>query len=86
MGVRLLCGSHVLRTWRGVNKARLSLELFDLSPYAGQTLRVEVFDFATGDWGHVLADHFTLAELNDPPGPSAASPTEASAEDIEDEP
>ncbi|MBI1387851.1 MAG: hypothetical protein GC154_05340 [bacterium] len=59
-GVRLMDESGVIQTWNGDYQEHLSPVLFDLTPYSGRSLRLEIFDDASGSWGHILADQFML--------------------------
>lgn len=62
VGVRLMDGDRTLMVWRGDNSEKLTRVRFGLTPYAGRTLRVEVYDESRGMWGHVLADEFELLQ------------------------
>lgn len=60
VGVTLLGPEGPIQTWRGKNSESMEEVTFDLSPHAGQKLRIKVFDNSTGGWGHILADNFIL--------------------------
>jgi hypothetical protein len=60
VGVQLLEGSRTLLSWHGQNTNKLDEVRFDLTPYAGRTVRIEVFDKSKNVWGRVLADEFAL--------------------------
>lgn len=72
VGVRLMDGERTLMVWHGKNSEKLEELRFALTPYAGRTLHIEVFDVARGGWGHVLADEFMLLH------PSREGPVEHS--------
>lgn len=74
-GVRLvetLPGGHrkIRFVASGERDEKLRRVRLDLGWLAGRTITIEVFDFATGGWGHVLAGGFRL--LEEPP-PSTQS-------------
>lgn len=60
VGVRLVDGERTLISWHGRDSEELEEQRFVLTPYAGRTLHIEVFDEWNGKWGHVLADEFVL--------------------------
>ncbi|HEX8498462.1 MAG TPA: GH32 C-terminal domain-containing protein [Actinomycetales bacterium] len=60
--VRLLVDGQVVRTTSGRESGTLAWASWDLADLAGRTARIEVVDQSTGGWGHVLADHFVLAD------------------------
>lgn len=60
VGVRLMDGDRTMMVWHGHDSEDLEEVQFALTPYAGRTLHVEVFDEMRGRWGHVLADEFAL--------------------------
>ena len=43
------------------NSETLDWASFDLRPYAGQQVQIQIIDMNTGGWGHILADHFVAA-------------------------
>jgi hypothetical protein len=58
VGVRLLIdGAPVLRA-AGQNSEVFRRVWWDLRPYVGRTATLELYDEATGNWGHILADDF----------------------------
>jgi arabinofuranosyltransferase len=63
LGVRLMEGDRTMMVWRGNDTANLEQVRFALTPYAGRTLHIEVFDDWHGPWGAVLADEFVLMHL-----------------------
>jgi arabinofuranosyltransferase len=69
VGVRLMDGERTLMAWHGNNSEELAEVRFALTPYAGRSLHIEVFDESNGRWGHVLADEFMLLRLDEPAGP-----------------
>ena len=60
VGVRLMEGTRKLMSWHGADSNELEEVRFDLTPYAGRTLHIEVYDESTKPWGRVLADEFVL--------------------------
>jgi hypothetical protein len=59
VGVRLLGeGGRVLARASGANHEGLRRVFWDLRALRGQTVRVEVYDRSSDEWGHVLADDF----------------------------
>lgn len=60
VGVRLVEGDRTLMAWHGNDSEELEEVRFALTPYAGRTLHIEVYDESRGRWGHVLADEFVL--------------------------
>ena len=60
VGVRILVDGEEVASRRGRNSEVLGYVWVDLSRWPGAELVVEVFDEATGPWGHVIADHFVL--------------------------
>ena len=71
VGVRLMEGDRTLISWHGADTSNLEEVQFALTPYAGRTLHVEVFDEWQGSYGHVLADEFVLLH---PVADAAGSP------------
>jgi arabinofuranosyltransferase len=69
LGVRLMEGNRTMLVWHGEDTAKLEQVRFALTPYAGRTLHIEVFDEWKGGWGHVLADEFVLLHPKDAAGP-----------------
>lgn len=59
-GVALKANGRVIQNWHGHQSEVPRQEFFDLGPYAGSTLQIEIFDNGAGAWRHVLADHFIL--------------------------
>ena len=64
VGVRLLSGDRIVAAWRGQTNERLRQIRRDLSPYAGEELRLEVFDENGGGWGHVLVDQIEIGKTD----------------------
>jgi hypothetical protein len=60
VGVRLIEGDRTMMAWHGQNTSKLEEVRFALTPYAGRTVHIEVFDELKGLWGHVLADEFVI--------------------------
>jgi sucrose-6-phosphate hydrolase SacC (GH32 family) len=59
--VNLLVDGTVVRTATGQDSEHLDWVSWDLKGLEGKTARIQVVDEATGGWGHILADQFTLA-------------------------
>jgi hypothetical protein len=63
LGVRLLVGNVAVRTAAScVNQEKPEPVSWDVAEFAGKTGRIEIFDTATGSWGHVIADDFVLTD------------------------
>lgn len=57
----LLVDGKVVRTATGNNGVGLDWVSWSLADLQGKQAQVQLVDTATGDWGHLLADHFMLA-------------------------
>ena len=73
-GARLLVDGSPVRT----ATARLHQEkpkpvVWEVGELVGQTARLEIFDQATGGWGHVIADHFLQTDRESPLGEGGTS-------------
>lgn len=60
VGVRLYAGGRAIAQWTGQRDERLRLVRLDLTAHADRPLQLEVFDGATGPWGHVVVDDVQL--------------------------
>ncbi|MCB9679313.1 MAG: hypothetical protein H6737_29685 [Alphaproteobacteria bacterium] len=60
VGVRVHGPDGPIATVRGATSEALRLVVLPLDGHAGEPLHIEVFDHATGPWGHVLADEMAL--------------------------
>jgi hypothetical protein len=61
VGVRLIDGDdRIVHVLTGRQDATLRERKFDLSPFAGNQLRLEIFDESDHRWGHVMADEIVL--------------------------
>jgi len=66
VGVKLVSETgRSLAVWRGQNTEQLRTVVHDLTPYAGRTLHVEVFDRDPHGWGHVLADDVMILDTGE---------------------
>jgi arabinofuranosyltransferase len=54
--VSLLVGGRLVASATGSNWETLGRREWDISPWRGQTARVEIIDRAKGAWGHLLVD------------------------------
>ena len=55
-------GGNIVRTATGRAAEALRAEAWSVKEWRGQQAVIEIVDEATGDWGHINADHFTLAD------------------------
>ncbi|MEV6833130.1 GH32 C-terminal domain-containing protein [Streptomyces sp. NPDC051133] len=60
--VNLVVDGKVVRTATGGDSEALDWNSWDLKDLRGKQARIQVVDHATGGWGHLLADRFTLAD------------------------
>lgn len=60
--VNLLVNGNVVRTATGNNSSNLDWASWNLKDLQGQKAQIQIVDHNTGDWGHILADQFTLAD------------------------
>lgn len=60
--VVLLVDGEEVREARGEGGAWLDWVAWDVSDLSGRVGRVRLIDAATGEWGHIMADRFTLAD------------------------
>lgn len=69
LGVRLLVGGLPVRTAASrVNQEKPEPVSWDVAEFAGKTGRIEIFDTATGGWGHLIADEFILTDRENAEG------------------
>ncbi|MGL4943407.1 MAG: GH116 family glycosyl hydrolase [Thermoguttaceae bacterium] len=66
VGVALVVDGKRKQVARGNDSETLNGTSFDLRQFAGKKATVEIFDHATGPWGHINADHFFLSNQGDP--------------------
>ena len=60
--VDLVVDGQVVRTASGRETGNLNWVAWNIEDLAGRTARLEIVDLNTGGWGHILADHFMLAD------------------------
>jgi fructan beta-fructosidase len=60
--VDLVVDGQVVRTASGRETGNLNWIAWDVRDLAGRTAHLEIVDLNTGGWGHILADHFMLAD------------------------
>ena len=60
--VNLRVGDKIVRTATGRATELLHPEAWSVKEWRGQQAVIEIVDDITGDWGHINADHFTLAD------------------------
>ena len=60
--VDLVVDGQVARTASGRETGNLNWVAWDVRDLAGRTAHLEIVDLNTGGWGHILADHFMLAD------------------------
>ncbi len=74
-GVRLLVGDEVVREKYGEAEEKMWPGVWQVDDLIGEEATIEIFDLATGRWGHINADYFHWGrpELNEaqPPEESA---------------
>ena len=63
VGVRVLRSGRPIALFTGRNSEELSIQTADLSRYHGDEVQVEIYDDATGPWGHVLVDDIQLHKV-----------------------
>lgn len=66
VGLRLLIDGKEVRRAHGRNANLMQSSSFDVSEFEGKSALIEIFDNATGGWGHVGADH--IVQTDDPRG------------------
>ena len=60
--VDLVVDGQVARTASGRETGNLNWVAWNVRDLAGRTAHLEIVDLNTGGWGHILADHFMLAD------------------------
>lgn len=60
--VDLLVDGQVVDSATGTNDEALDWRSFDLRPYAGKQVHIQLVDENTGGWGHLNADQFMFAD------------------------
>ena len=60
VGVRLLIDGEEAAVWRGQNTERFRTVIYPLAKHAGKTLQLQLFDNASGGWGHIMLDHIVI--------------------------
>ena len=60
VGLRLTVDGEEAMVWRGKNTERFEWIAYPLAEVAGRRLQLELFDDATGSWGHIMLDHVML--------------------------
>ena len=61
VGVNLLVDNKVVMSATGKNRNVLSNVSWDVSAYKDQNAQLQIIDFETGSWGHVLVDQFVFS-------------------------
>lgn len=67
LGVRLLVGARRTLLSSGFDSETMVEVTADVSAFVGQTARLEIFDQATGRWGHINVDAFAATDRPLPP-------------------
>jgi len=67
LGFQLLSGDEPVRTATGSASEHLLWESWDVGELKGRTVRLRIFDNATGGWGHLNVDH--IIQTDSPPQP-----------------
>ncbi len=62
-GVRLMVNGEAVRRTGGPDNEGLKREFWDVRPWRGRRATIEIYDNATGAWGHVMADDFLLEPI-----------------------
>ncbi|GLW55074.1 glycoside hydrolase family 32 protein [Kitasatospora phosalacinea] len=60
--VNLIVDGQVVQSATGSDSETLDWASFDLRPYQGKQVQVQIADLNTGGWGHIMADRFTAAD------------------------
>ncbi|GJF35026.1 hypothetical protein KNE206_77260 [Kitasatospora sp. NE20-6] len=60
--VNLIVDGKVVQSATGSDSETLDWASFDLRPYKGKQVQVQIADLNTGGWGHIMADQFTTAD------------------------
>ena len=64
-GLTLFVDGQPVQTAAGQDQNQMSLEHFDVRPYAGKTARIEILDDATGGWGNIGVGKITFTDQLD---------------------
>lgn len=62
VGMNLIISNVVVKTATGANNEALTPQQWDVNAYMGQTARLQIFDLATGGWGHINVDQIALSD------------------------
>ncbi len=65
-GVRLIVDDTIAYEAQGSNSITFEWVSWDLSPFAGQNVHLEIIDETMAGWGWVACDHFLLSNDEDP--------------------
>jgi fructan beta-fructosidase len=72
-GIKLLVDGKMVRTAAGDDDEHLEWFTWDLGEFAGKTATIQIFDRASGGWGHILIDQIVQSDSAAwraaPPGP-----------------
>lgn len=60
LGVRLMVDGQAVRRTAGADTEALHRAFWDVREWRGRRAHLEIYDSATGGWGHVMADDFLL--------------------------
>jgi fructan beta-fructosidase len=64
VGVNIVVGNQVVETIKNTsNSERMQWQGIDISKHLGKNARLEIFDNATGSWGHILVDHIVFSDV-----------------------
>lgn len=62
-GMRLLVGGEVVRSATGRDMEKLDWRFWNVEEFEGKSAVIEIFDAASGPWGHVLADRIEQGDI-----------------------
>lgn len=62
-GLRILIDGKEALTATGIDSEHLEWATWDVRKLAGKMARIEIFDRATGGWGHINVDQITLSDI-----------------------
>ncbi|WP_372620136.1 glycoside hydrolase family 32 protein [Alteromonas stellipolaris] len=62
VGVNLLVDNKVVMSATGKNRNILRNVSWDVAAYEGQHAQLQIIDYETGGWGHVLVDQFVFSD------------------------
>ena len=64
VGFNIVVENQVVETVKSTsNTERMQWRGIDVSQHMGKIARIEIFDNATGGWGHVLVDHIVFSDV-----------------------